>query len=170
MRTLTEMTGETSLLHVVRAGESWCVEKVDSQQAVRVTYDVGSRGPLYAGGSGKCLLAFFTPAELDAAMARFDFQPYTKQTPSDPVALRQELAEARRRGYVESSGEMDPGVSSVGVPLLDAVGTLHGGITIVCPTTRWTGTHRARCIAAAVDAARTVHAELIGDVQRRRPA
>lgn len=170
MRALTDETGETSLLHVVRAGESFCIEKVESSQAVRVSYDIGSRGPLYAGGSGKCLLAFFSPAELDAAIVGFDFQAYTKQTPTDAAALRQELAEARRRGFVESSGEMDPGVSSVGVPLLDAAGTLYGGITVVCPTMRWTGTHRARCIAAAQRAARTVQAQLSGNAQERRPA
>jgi IclR family KDG regulon transcriptional repressor len=162
MRVLTEQTGETSLLHIVHAGEALCIEKVESSQAVRVSYDVGSRGPLYAGGSGKSLLAFLQPNEIDAALARFDFRAYTEETPSDPFTLRQELLAAQRLGYAESSGEMDPGVSSVGVPVIDGAGTVQGSITVVCPSTRWSGTHRASCIGAALEAATAVRNQLTG--------
>src|ERR1700682_5901023 len=58
LRKLTETTGETSLLHVRVGKETMCIDKVESPRPVRVTYDIGLRGPLYAGSSGKTLLAF----------------------------------------------------------------------------------------------------------------
>lgn len=160
MRHLTEATGETSLLHVVRNDASCCVEKIESRLPVRVSYDIGSRGPLHAGASGKGLLAFLPSAEIDRILARIESR----------ANLLRELEEARGRGYAESSGELDEGVSAVGVPLFDAGGTVVAGLTLVCPGVRWTGAHRKRCISATLEAARTIHLRLGGDLEDRRPA
>ncbi len=163
MRVLTEQTGETSLLHVISGSESVCIEKIASPLPVHVTYEIGHRGPLYAGCSGKSLLAFLPPPEIETILARLDFRPYTRRTIASVEQLRPELAETRARGYAESTGELDEGVSSVGVPLLDGTGTVRAAIVLVCPTGRWSGSHRERCIAATVEAGRVLCRRLGGE-------
>jgi DNA-binding IclR family transcriptional regulator len=163
MRALTEHTGETSLLHVISGSESVCIEKIASPQPVHVTYDIGHRGPLYAGCSGKSLLAFLPPPEIETMLARLDFRAYTRRTIAGVEQLRPELSETRARGYAESTGELDEGVSSVGVPLLDGAGAVRGAIVVVCPTVRWTSAHRERCISATVDAGRSLCRRLGGE-------
>ena len=163
MRVLTEQTGETSLLHVISGSESVCIEKIASPLPVHVTYEIGHRGPLYAGCSGKSLLAFLPPPEIETILARLDFRPYTRRTIASVEQLRPELSETRARGYAESTGELDEGVSSVGVPLLDGAGAVRAAIVLVCPTGRWSGSHRERCIAATVEAGRMLCRRLGGE-------
>jgi IclR family transcriptional regulator, KDG regulon repressor len=154
MRTLTEQTGETSLLHVISDLESVCVEKIESAQPVHVAYEIVHRGPLYAGCSGKSLLAFLPPPEIETMLARLDFRSYTRRTIASAEQLRPELHETRLRGYAESTGELDEGVSSVGVPILDVTGTVRAAVVLVCPSARWSGSHRQRCISATIEAGR----------------
>jgi IclR family transcriptional regulator, KDG regulon repressor len=169
MRVLTEQTGETSLLHVVSGTESVCIEKIASPQPVHVTYEIGHRGPLHAGCSGKSLLAFLPPPEIETILARLDFRPYTRHTIASLEALRPELVTTRARGYAESTGELDEGVSSVGVPLLDGAGAVRAAIVLVCPTARWSGNHRQRCIAATVEAGRLLCRRLGGERHYEAP-
>lgn len=160
MRTLTEQTGETSLLHVISDLESVCVEKIESAQPVHVAYEIGHRGPLYAGCSGKSLLAFLPPPEIETMLARLDFRSYTPHTITSAEQLRPELHETRLRGYAESTGELDEGVSSVGVPIFDVTGTVRAAVVLVCPSARWNGEHRRRCIGATVEAGRQLCSRL----------
>jgi DNA-binding IclR family transcriptional regulator len=154
MRALTEQTGETSLLHVISDTESVCIEKIESAQPVHVAYEIGHRGPLYAGCSGKSLLSFLPPPEIETMLARLEFRAYTRRTVTSVEQLRPELLETRARGYAESTGELDDGVSSAGVPILDAGGMVRAAVVIVCPTARWSGAHRQRCISATIEAGR----------------
>jgi DNA-binding IclR family transcriptional regulator len=170
MRRLTEVTGETSLLHVARNDASCCVEKIESRLPVRVSYEIGSRGPLYAGSSGKGLLAFLPESEIERILERVELHGFTQQTITSRADLQRELHETRARGYAESAGELDDGVSAVGVPLFDADGNVVAGLTLVCPTVRWTGAHRKRCIGATLDAAKSVHQRLGVDLEDRRLA
>jgi DNA-binding IclR family transcriptional regulator len=160
MRVLTEQTGETSLLHVISYLDSVCIEKIDSAQPVHVAYDIGHRGPLYAGCSGKSLLAFLPPPEIETVLARLDFRAYTRRTISSVEQLRPELHETRTRGYAESTGELDEGVSSVGVPIFDVAGAVRAAIVVVCPSARWSGAHRQRCISATIEAGRQLCSQL----------
>ena len=163
MRSLTEQTDETSLLHVISDLESVCIEKIESAQPVHVAYEIGHRGPLYAGCSGKSLLAFLPPPEIETMLARLSFRTYTRRTIASVEQLRPELHETRQRGYAESTGELDEGVSSVGVPILDISGAVRGAVVVVCPTARWSGSHRQRCISATIEAGRELCRRLQGE-------
>lgn len=153
LRRLTEETGETSLLHVISGVETVCVDKIESPQPVRVTFDIGRRGPLYAGSSGKSLLAFLDPDELERLLPNLELRRYTDLTITGIEELRGELERIRERGYAVSYGELDPGVHSVGAPIRNALGRLEAGITLVCPENRWTeeqsSAHAEKTLAAA---------------------
>ncbi len=158
---LSHETGETSLLHMLAGTETVCVEKVESPQPVRVTFDIGRRGPLHAGSSGKSLLAFLDAAEFEWLLPRLDLRPYTDRTITDPSDLREELERVKRRGYAVSCGELDSGVYSVGAPIHNALGRLEAGVTIVGPESRWTEEVHPSQVEKTLQAARWI-SELLG--------
>jgi DNA-binding IclR family transcriptional regulator len=160
LRELSRQTGETALLHVVSGQLSLCIDKVESNHPVRVTYEIGRRGPLYAGTSGKTLLAFMGDEEFNSIVETMTFTTFTSKTITDLPRLLEEMAVTRQRGYSLSFGELDEDVSSVGVPVWNSTGTLEAGISLVGPSSRWTEERAAEYIRLTLDAAEEVSREL----------
>jgi IclR family transcriptional regulator, KDG regulon repressor len=156
LRKLSVETGETALLHVLSGHTSLCIDKVESHHPVRVTYDIGRRGPLYAGTAGKTLLAFIPPTEFDMLVPYFGFVQFTEKTITDLDSLKDELWRTKQRGYSLSYGELDVGASSVGAPIWNSLGRLEAGISIVTPSSRWVGDRIESYIQATLNAAKEV--------------
>ncbi len=148
MQDLARRTGETVNLNIARDGYRVCIEKVDSVQAVRHFVELGRPEPLYAGASGKVLLAFLEPAEVEAVIRR-GLRRLTPRTVTDPDRLRAELAEIRRRGYAASVGERVDGASAVSAPVRNGQGQVVAGLTVSGPTYRFTPA-RVRAFTALV--------------------
>lgn len=153
LRRLTEETGETSQLHVITGLEIVCVDKVESSQPVRVSYEIGRRGPLHAGASGKSLLAFLSDEELDEILPQLELRRYTENTVTDADQLRQDLESIRAAGYAQTCGEMDRGVCAVSVPIWNGFGRLEAALNLSGPMERWTPERTAFYIQATQEAA-----------------
>ncbi len=174
LRKLTDETGETSLLHVLSGTETVCVDKVESPQPVRVTFDIGSRGPLHAGSSGKSLLAFLDSYELERLLPNLELRRYTDLTITGVEELREELERIRTQGFATSYGELDPEVHAIGVPIRNAMGRLEAGVALVCPDSRCTEERLVLYTERTLETAHRV-SERLGYVQsngstNRKPA
>ena len=77
-------------------------------------------------------------------------------TPGSQATLEQ----IRRRGWVRTSGELDPGVSAVAAPVLDARGRLLAGLSLAGPTARMADAGFEATAAAVCEAASTIEAAL----------
>jgi DNA-binding IclR family transcriptional regulator len=91
------------------------VERISGRVSVPMVSQVGSRLPLHATGVGKVLLAAAPADVVEQALRSLTAQ--TRHTVIDPVRLRRELAEIRRRHYARTSEEMSPGAASLAVPV-----------------------------------------------------
>ncbi|SFH72493.1 transcriptional regulator, IclR family [Collimonas sp. OK307] len=125
----------------VRDGlETVCVARWESTQAVRVHTDVGNRRPLYAGASGKVLLAHAPPqvqqALFDSALTRL-----TDNTIIDRTLLEQELQQVLAQGYSVSYGERSSGAVAIAAPIMDADGAVIAALGIAGPASRITAEH-----------------------------
>lgn len=114
---LRDEAGETVFL-VRRSGlRAFCLDRVESRQAVRLSTAPGADMSLSAGSAGKVLLAALTEREL----ARFRELVETSD-PADAPPRRipgdDELRAIRRQGFAESDGEIDPGVWGVSAPVI----------------------------------------------------
>jgi IclR family KDG regulon transcriptional repressor len=109
VRDLSVATGETAVLTVYRDGEVVCLDKVETNQPVRVALEVGSRHPPHAGASSKVLMAFLPEEETERIIHQRGLPPLCRNTITDPEALRTELARIRLQGYAESQEETDLG-------------------------------------------------------------
>jgi DNA-binding IclR family transcriptional regulator len=136
MKDLAEKTAETINLNIVRERRRVCIEKIESKHDIRHFVELGRPVPLYAGASGKVLLAHLDQAEIAAIIAE-GLLPLTPHTVVSVVKLQQELAEIRQRGYATSADERVVGAASVSAPIRDAAAHVVAGLTISGPSYRF---------------------------------
>ncbi len=141
LTTLRDRTGESSQLYRRHGDERICMAAVDRPVGLRDSIPVGTTMTMTAGSAAKVLLAWQTPEVMHRGLARAAF------TAAD-------LERVREMGFAESSGEREPGVSSVSAPVWGAAGTVIAAVSISGPAERLT-THPGSLHAdAVVDAAR----------------
>jgi DNA-binding IclR family transcriptional regulator len=131
------------------------VGQVDSQ------YMLGTRDwteidvPPHASALGKVLYAH---AALPVPRGRL--QRLTPKTAADGVALEQQLAQARRRGWAVTVDELEIGLSGVAVPVRGGHGDVVAALGVSGPTQRFQGrvdevgrllTDRARGLSALLE-------------------
>ena len=160
LRMLVHETGETAML-VRRIGLSCvCLHQVESDEALRVTREPGSMSPLYAGASGRVLLAF-APAEVLEEVLAQDLVRITEATP-DEATLRASLGTIVMTGMATSDGELIDGSTSMAAPLFREDGIV-GAIALLGPAFRCGDEWRTRASRLLQEAAREVNAALAED-------
>jgi IclR family acetate operon transcriptional repressor len=155
---IAETTGETANVNATSGLSAVCVEKVRGNEGMQLDWRIGSRGPLYAGGAAKAILAFLSTADQDRVLA-LPLTPFTPTTISDPAALRAELVRVRERGYSIDNQEVVTGVFCVAVPILDRLARPVGAISVSGPMPKAPGPEIAPVI--------TMLNEACGYVSRR---
>jgi DNA-binding IclR family transcriptional regulator len=115
MAELVETTGVSALLGVRFGLTALCIHSVDPRPPVRLSYQLFTPQPLYAGASGKPLLAYAPTAVVERIISE-GMPRYTSSTP-DAAHLRHQLALIRSAGYCLTVGELDEQVAAVGVPV-----------------------------------------------------
>jgi DNA-binding IclR family transcriptional regulator len=121
-----------------------------SSKPVRYILDVGSRAPLYAGASGKAVLAYLPDSLIDE-LELVGFQP---QTVTDPRKLRADLARIRASGVAWSFGERIAEAVGCAAPVFRA-SSVAGSISLTVPGYRFEESQRDAIGAAVVAAAAT---------------
>jgi DNA-binding IclR family transcriptional regulator len=110
-------TGVTVHLHVLDRLDVVCLDKLSARSGISLPTRVGGRTPAHATASGKAILAWTDPRQVDA-MFRGKLVSRTPRTLPTLEALEQELAKVRARGGLAyDREEAAPGVACVAAPL-----------------------------------------------------
>ncbi len=123
LQRLTATVGETSYLALYDYDHVLCLERIESDNIVRLmTWDVGQSLPLNRGGASLAILAHLPATLLD-------------ELPSlvhDPVVqgLQERLERIRHEGFALSAEEVTPGVASVGAAVFDSDGAVVAAISV----------------------------------------
>lgn len=141
------------------------LDQVVGTHEITMSVELGRRFPLHAGSSGKCMLAHADPAEIDRLLAG-ELAALTPSTPTDPVALRTELARVRELGYAASAGERQGDAGSVAAAVFGPGGLL-GAISVCGPRFRVTDEFVARTAPDLVETADRITARLGGSAPAR---
>lgn len=134
LETLALQTGETAAVAVLQGGELTYVEEATPPAAVAVSW-VGRPISLHATSTGKVLLAWSSPAEVDALLGE-SLASYTGSTVTERRALLAELEVVRARGYATCAGEYDAAAWGVSAPVLGRDGRLVAVLSIWGPSSR----------------------------------
>lgn len=132
---LRDATQETVHLSVREGDEVVIVERIDSEQPVRVYSALGSHGAMHTTASGKAVLAALPEDEVDRFM-RAGLHPRTVNTITDVERLHAELVAVRRNGYAVNRGENRLEVAAVAAVIRDDDGRPIGALNVTAPASR----------------------------------
>ena len=136
MEELRDLTRETIHLTLREGDRVVLIERLDSPQTLRTVRQLGATTPLHAASNGKAVLAWLSPAERAAYLAR-PLPAFTPRTLTDPAALERDLEAIRARGYSLSAGELDLDVRAVAAAIRLASGEPIAALSISCPALRF---------------------------------
>lgn len=137
MQELAASTRETVVLTVPRGLRAVCLERVESPEALRLSFTVGTELPIERGASAKVLLAFLDEqarAGMVECLAR-------RQPDLDRRRLLADLATIQARGYAVTAEEIDRGARAVAAPVLGPDGGLVAGLSVAGPLFRLDEAH-----------------------------
>jgi IclR family transcriptional regulator, pca regulon regulatory protein len=125
MEELVAKLHESSSISVLDGQHVVYVVRVPTKRIMTVAISVGTRFPAYATSMGRVLLGALPPDELEQYLADVSLTPLTARTVTDPVRLRELLAQVAEQGYAIVDQELEEGLRSVAAPIRGApdVGT-----------------------------------------------
>jgi IclR family KDG regulon transcriptional repressor len=164
---LRNRTGETVHVAILDGDEVVYIERRESPQTLRLWGRVGHRNRAHRTSTGKVLLAYLPPDELERVLARRPLDAKTPHTITDPQVLKRELEAIRRRGWAQNVNESEEGVASVAAPIRDATGSVVAAISVAGPTLRFTPATMRRIVEETIAAADAISARMGHRPERR---
>jgi IclR family transcriptional regulator, pca regulon regulatory protein len=119
---LSSALKEAASAGVLDGDDVICIAATSGARVVSATLQLGTRVPAYCTANGRVLLAALPPAELDAWLAHQALHALTPRTLTSVARLRSEVARVRAQGYACVDQELEPGLRTLAVPLLNARG------------------------------------------------
>lgn len=157
MKEITELTQETTNLYILDNLDRVCFDQVESPLSVKRSVKIGERFPVWAGATGKVILA-----NLDETVwydMIKELRPLTEKTIVDPDEFINELRRIKENGYAVSVGEKEYEVGCVAAPIFDVNRRVIGCVSISGPSFRFPTDTDYFC-SLVVDAARKISRQL----------
>ena len=157
---LQEKIDETIHLGVLSNSEIYYVNKLEPKfQSIRMSSKVGISRPLYSSAMGKAVLAMMSESEVDSYLETNELKPFTVNTITNPLKLKQELSEIRASGIAFDNEEMEKDIFCIGTALMNK-GQIVGAMSISLPKFRVTNSYQEKVIQAILEAKTAIEKEL----------
>jgi IclR family pca regulon transcriptional regulator len=161
LQEVRDQTGDSSSLAVLSQHDILYLVHVSTNRMIRLAAGVGTRFPAYATSLGRVLLAWQSPEYLERYFQTAEFRPLTDKTTTSAAAIRRILKDVRQAGYASIQDELDYGIVSVAVPVLNEAGEILAAINCSTATTRITQEEIVRTrLDVLKQAARRIQQEL----------
>jgi IclR family pca regulon transcriptional regulator len=136
---LVERVHESCSIAVLDRTEIVYVARVPtSVRIMSINLGIGTRLPAFATSMGRALLAALPAEEVELLLTHAS--PLAKYTPKsvvDPTALLREIDVVRRQGWALVDQELEMGLRSIAVPIVDASGRAVAALNIGTHASRW---------------------------------
>lgn len=136
---LNEQTRETVQLAIMQDTNLVHLLRREARHAVRVDGGLGGKSnAAHATATGKAILAWLPPTELDRIVTDKGLTAFTPNTITDREKLKEELRLVRRNGFAVDREEFQLGVVCLGAAIRDHAGAVVGSIGVSSPSFRAT--------------------------------
>ena len=136
LRHVSNTLTESSSIAILDGDEILYIARASTSRIMTIDLDIGSRLPASCTSMGRVLLSQLDSAEIERHLAHAKLIQYTATTLITPEALQQELHKVREQGYAVIDQELEIGLRSIAVPIIDASGQTMAAINV--------GIHAAR--------------------------
>ena len=136
MEDLVDKVHESCSVSVLDGTEIVYVLRVPTRKIMTINLSIGSRLPAYCTSMGRVLLGDLDDATLNEVLAQSDLKAYTKSTVTNSTRLQKIIAEDRKKGWSLINQELEEGLCSIAVPLIDFSGRVIAAMNIGGNVTR----------------------------------
>jgi IclR family pca regulon transcriptional regulator len=119
---ISEETGESSSAAILDGDDIVYIARSATRRIMSIGLGVGSRLPAYCTSLGRAILAYQPEKEIEAYLQRVRLEPRTPKTVTSKAELRTILEATRAQGYALVNEELEFGLRSISVPLIQKNG------------------------------------------------
>lgn len=139
LQRVMETLDETALFSLYRSHDKLMafVARADSPKPLRYRINMNRPLPVVWGASGKAIVAFLPPAEIDAVLAVAGPSPVTGKQLPPRREYEAELEEIRRTGRAVTRHEKHHSAVGIAAPVFSVGGGVIGSLSITIPELRY---------------------------------
>jgi IclR family transcriptional regulator, pca regulon regulatory protein len=138
MRQLGEEFHESCSAAILEGTEIVYVARFPARRIMSVTLAVGTRLPAFHTSLGRIQLGFLDDAELWCRLRSLRIEAFTPSTITDVQALYERVREDHAQGFAIVDEELERGLRSIAVPVVDRAGEAIAALNISTHSTRTT--------------------------------
>ncbi|WP_249147558.1 IclR family transcriptional regulator C-terminal domain-containing protein [Bradyrhizobium sp. AUGA SZCCT0177] len=127
---------ETACISVLDGDQILCIARSPAKRLMTTSLDAGSRLPASCTSIGRVLISQFKDEAIDSYLDSVKLVAHTSKTIVDVAALRAELIEIRQEGFCIVDEELEIGLRSLAVPVIDEAGAAIAGLSVGVHTAR----------------------------------
>jgi IclR family acetate operon transcriptional repressor len=167
LQELQSRCGETVSLAYLFEDHIRVVEVLESQQHIRMSNYVGRILQPYASSLAKSITAFQDEALIQTLLDVYGIYRSTKNTLVDQLAIQNEFAAVRARGYAEDKEETVEGGYCIGAPIHNPERKVIAAISVSSPKFRVTAEFMKKSPARLVATADNISQALAAELRRK---
>lgn len=157
---LAAISGETVNLGVlVRTTQVVYIDKVESQEFVKMDLPIGKTVPSHCTALGKAIMAFRPPNEISEAFSRIRMERMSRNSVGTVEDLLADLNLIRQRGYALDLGELHDAINCVAVPIFGPYEPI-ASLSVAGPSERMTPERLTRLAPFVLEAGKKLSLEL----------
>jgi IclR family pca regulon transcriptional regulator len=131
MRQLVEQLNESCSAAVLEGNDVVYVARVaTTKRIMSISLNVGTRLPAFATSLGRVLLANLSDSDLENFLNDCEMKKYTEHTLTDKAQLIAKIAQVKQQGYSVVEQELELGLTSISVPVVDGMGNVVAALSI----------------------------------------
>ncbi|MHB1405867.1 MAG: IclR family transcriptional regulator, partial [Desulfitobacteriaceae bacterium] len=129
-RELSSVSSATVHLVILKGERAVFVNKITSPYSMVTYSEIGKTAPAYCIASGKVLLAYLPPSDLDQVLEKIEFKAFTQYSITSKDELVDHLYVIRTQGYAEDTEEYERGVCCVSAPVRRFDGQVVAAVSV----------------------------------------
>lgn len=138
MKDLSEQVRESCSAAILQDTEIVYVARVPASRIMSAALSVGSRLPAFHTSLGRIQLGYLDESEIWRRLMSLRIEPLTQNTITDPQALFDRVREDHAQGFSIVDEEIERGLRSIAVPIVDHQGQAIAALNLSTHTTRTT--------------------------------
>jgi IclR family transcriptional regulator, pca regulon regulatory protein len=138
MKELSERFHESCSAAILEGTEIVYVARIPARRIISTVLAVGSRLPAFHSSMGRIQLGFLDDAEIWRRLKSVRIEPLTPATITDLQALHERIRDDRAHGFSIFDEELERGLRSIAVPVVDRDGQCVGALNLSTHSTRTT--------------------------------
>lgn len=135
---LSREINETVHLCIEDRGEIVYIDKIESNQTIRMFSRVGNRAPMYCTAVGKILYSGMETGYFEELISKVNFIAKTEATITSPEALREEIDKIKKQKYALDNIENEEGIRCIAAPIYNHSGKIIASFSVSGPSNRVT--------------------------------